>query len=351
MIMKKGRIMMAGFFLITVIASITYFIFFYRITEKQYDKAMTYFVSRSITKDLRGFDEKIITIRDFVHYNVRPVTNYPNRLDTIAIDKLLSGVGFCDQQSRVFMQLAHNVGITSRLLFLKPKSGPSPHSVAEALEPDGRWIIVDVAYNLDLVNAEGKFASQEDIRKDLNIVKNNEKVLLRTPFEKRLEDNTYLSIYGNEPVYIVTKNKTKFDPLRRVPLSWIRPFVSFIQNKYLEQIHSIINDPYEFKILKARGYHLLGYYDRGDSMYAEIIGNSRDLMVKRKAQYYYCVSLKDQKRYKDSYDYITSIIEKDKENPYREYLYGTKANLLKKMGRLNEAKEDLARIQYSLDAM
>ena len=155
--------------LFTLLVALSYYLFFVEITEKRYNKIMCYYITRAIISNAPTFEQKIISIRDFVNENVHSIHGYDNRLDTRAIEKLISGIGWCDQQSRVFMQLVRSVGITSRLLFLRYQSGSSPHSVAEVLDSNGRWVIVDTAYKLDLINKNGDFATQTDIKDDLII--------------------------------------------------------------------------------------------------------------------------------------------------------------------------------------
>ncbi|MBI5144081.1 MAG: transglutaminase domain-containing protein [Candidatus Omnitrophica bacterium] len=311
---------------------------------------MCYYIARKLTDNSNSFNNKVRAIRNFVHENVHPVPGYDNRLDTVAIDKLLSGEGWCDQQSRVFMQLARSVGITSRLLFLRDEDGASPHSVAEALAPDNRWIIVDASYNLDLINSDGNFASQSDIKNNLVLIANNKRVVAQARFSKRWSDEKYLSIYSNTPSYIITKKAVRFDFLRPIPISWIRPIVTILHTRYLETLAFNTKDIYELKMLKARGYHLLGYYKKSGELYKDVIDNSNNLKLAHKAEFYYPASLKDQNKYEEAYRYITDILTKNKASPYIEYLYGLRASILEKMGRSKEAEQDLLKIKHALDS-
>lgn len=311
---------------------------------------MCYFLARQITENTDGFAGKVLAMRDFVHENIHPVTGYDNRLDTVAIDKLMSGIGWCDQQARVFMQLAASLEIHTRLLFLKIKSGPSPHSIAEAMSPDKRWIIVDPYFKLDLFNKRGELASQSDVKEDFNIIKDNKRVKLRAKFEKLWNDDTYLSMYANAPRYITTKKETMIDFLRPVPLSWLRPIVNAIQESYIERNRSRIKDPYEIKMIKAQGYRLLGYYAKSAILYNDIINNAGNPKLKWKARFYRALSLKEEGKYPAAYRYITDIINESGKNSYLEYLYGLRSSVLVKMGRPKDAESDLEKINYSMEA-
>jgi len=330
---------------------LSYYLFFADITEKRYNRIMCYYVARSLTDNNDTFEGRVVAIRDFVHENVLSINGYHNRLDTVAIEKLTSGIGWCDQQSRVFMQLARAKGITTRLLFLLLASGSSPHSVAEALAPDGRWMIVDSAYKLDLLKPNGSFATQADIKEDLSIVADNRRVKLRAQFEKRWADPEYLSVYYNLPRYVILKEGIKFDFLKYIPLPLIKPIVAILNDRYIEKnIIPLAKDTYVADMVKARTEHLLGNYEKSKKAYEMIIENCGNLPLIRKAQYYKALLLKDQKRLEETYTYITSILEEGQDNPYYKYLLGLRARVLQDMGRTEESDRDLLENKYNPEA-
>lgn len=347
--MKKRLSFIAG--IAFVIAAITtiYLIFFFKISEDAYNKIMCYYLARSLTDKITDFNERVVALKNFVHENVHPVAGYENRLDTVAIEKLISGIGWCDQQTRVFMALASNAGITTRLLFLQYKTGGSPHSVSEALSPDGRWVIVDPAYNLDLVNKNGDFATQEDIKNDLTIVSDNIRVASAARFDANWANPDFLSVYGNEPIYIWTKKGRARHIFKHIPLKWLKPFIDFVQNRYIEQLRSQVKDESEFNMLKARAYSLLGDYDKSDILYEDVIRNAKSAKLKYKVQFYRALSLKNRKRYEEACGYITGLLDAGEKNPYTAYLYGLRSSVLERLGRSGDADKDLEKIRYSLD--
>lgn len=309
---------------------------------------MCYYIAHNIIQDSSSFEEKVITLRDFVNENVRPFEGYDVKLDRVEMETLLSGIGWCDQQARVFIMLACRIGISARLLYLMAESGQSPHSIAEALAPDNRWVIVDISYKLDLINKEGKFASQSDIKNDLDIITNNKRVKLRLQYDLGWADSKFLAIYYNTPIYPLTKKGKKIAFLESIPLKWIRPIVNIIQNRYLKQIRYRCSNVYEFKIMKARGYHLLGYYEKSENLYNDIIKNSDISFLIYKAQFYEAILLKEQRKYQEADKYINEIIKKEQGGPYLPYLLGLRARILEKMGKFKEAEEILKQAQYSL---
>ena len=339
---------MAGIFALATLSS--YLLFFHPITESRYNKIMDYYIAANLTRRLATFKEKVAALRNFVHENVHPISGYDNRLDTVGIDKLLSGIGWCDQQSRVFMQLGRAVGITSRLLFLLDNDGNSPHSVVEVLAPDKRWVLVSVLYNIEFINKDGKFATQADIKKHPDIVINNRRIKQRARFNAAWRDPKFLAIYSNTPIYVVEKKGVYLDLLRPILLSWLRPIINILQERYLEGKRDSVKDIYEFKMLKARGYHLLGYYDKSERLYAEIIRRSDDPRLRYKAEFYRALLLKDKGEYYKAYKYVSRLVEIENESLYIDYLYGLRANILNRLGSPRKAELDLLRIKYLLRA-
>ena len=137
------KVIIALFIVVSICFAAT--VFYFSLNEKKYNSIMMTHISSDLTKNTGDFEEKVTILRDFVRKNVHPVTDEYNRLDTVGIEKLSSGIGWCDQASRVFMQLARPRGIKTRLLFLLNEKGSSPHSIAEAWDGK-RWILVDPSY-------------------------------------------------------------------------------------------------------------------------------------------------------------------------------------------------------------
>jgi len=341
-------------FLIALVISAgacAYFVFFYDISEKRYNKVMCYYIAREATEGSSDFYEKITRLRDFVNENVVPFEYYSVRPDTCAIEKLVSGIGWCDHQARIFMQLARGIGISSRLLFLNDSAGSSPHSIAEALAPDKKWVIVDPAFKLDLRNKNDDFATRADIEEDIGIIRDNKRVKLRAKFKEMWGDPEFLSIYRNPPTHVTCKKVTTGDYLKFVPTRLLRPMISVISRRYLDSVKPDIKNPFEFKMVEARTYHLLGYYEESAKLYDDVIRNSGDLSLARKAQYFNAVLLKDRGRYAEARDYITRVLENDGDNPYRnrKFLIGLRAQMFEKTGEPLEAEKDLKSVGHDLE--
>jgi hypothetical protein len=168
-------------------------------------------ISDGIVKGCTAFDEKVLALRRYVHNkmqfpkgrkkpnggSITPWDIYP--LNTI--ERLNSGLGgWCDQQADVFMHLAQKQGIDTKMLFLYVKEGEeSRHTIAIALSPDNRWVIVDLdpSYDLELFNKDGKLASREDVRNDKSILYENLTIKELIAKDSSMWTDEYLSMFYN----------------------------------------------------------------------------------------------------------------------------------------------------------
>lgn len=146
-------------------------------------------------------EEKIVKQKDYDYFMNKI------RYSMNTCDKLDFGYGRCDDLANVFMHLAQKQNITTRMVWLYIKEGAdSSHAIVEALDPEGRWVIIDLdpSYNLELFNKEKKIASRKDIRENRSILQNN-------AMTKKWPDDR-LSMYYNdlaEVKYIIKREGKK----------------------------------------------------------------------------------------------------------------------------------------------
>lgn len=345
--MKKTSTLIIAIALVTLAAAAKSFISHLQISEHRYNKIMCYYIARNCTKDMDTVEKKICALREFVHLNVHPICGYHNRLDTVAIKKLISGIGWCDQQSRVFMQLAKAIGINTRLLFLT-SANSSPHSIAEAQLPNGRWVIVDPLFNLELHNKNGELATRQDIKENPNIITNNDKIKLRKQYDDQWGDPDFIAIYYNPPRIIVDKKAAPIDFLRFVPLAWIRVIDKYIAQRYMAQTKGRFKDELTFKMAMARTLHLIGCYKESKSLYYEIITTTKDSYLRYKAEYYLAMLFKDQNQYDISLSFLSFIIDIHDDNPYEVYSIGLMSRILDEGGQTQAALETRKTLGFDL---
>jgi hypothetical protein len=107
--------------------------------------------------------ERLTTLMEWVHDNVRPQYAAPARLvPDSALGIVRRGHGYCDQSAHVFATLAHFAGYDVHLLFLRAADGASPHAVAE-VRVDDRWVLVDPWLGLLVVDHAGRLAGAAEL--------------------------------------------------------------------------------------------------------------------------------------------------------------------------------------------
>jgi len=328
---------------LTVVA--LYFI----LSEKHYNSILMEYISGRVAGDSPSIEEKVRVLRNFVHENVHPVHGEENRLDTVGIDKLAQGIGWCDQTSRVFMQLAKKRGLTTRLLFLLNKEGASPHSLCEVWTGK-EWILVDPANNLELINQNGKMASMSDIEEDFSIVLENPKVKIFASYNSYWENKEYLSMYYRKPTYIVTKNGTKVRIFDYMP-GFMKDFIiCVVQEIYLLRKKSEFTKYNDFLYFRARNYHLAGRIKEAESLYTKLLEDSKRPSPKDKTRFYLALLLRDQNRTEESIGTLSDLIEGPENSNWVPYAYGLQSQMYKAIGNEVEAARNIDKFGHSADA-
>jgi transglutaminase-like putative cysteine protease len=69
-----------------------------------------------------------------------------------------SGLGYCNEQTRVFIALCEVMGIPGRLCFLSHKNGKCGHATAE-IYLDGKWAFFDITFGVNVELPDGKLGS------------------------------------------------------------------------------------------------------------------------------------------------------------------------------------------------
>lgn len=90
------------------------------------------------------------------HASLRVQATPPNR--GMTEEQLIdSGVGWCNEQARIFIALCEVMEMPARLCFLFHGSKPCGHATAEALI-DGRWVFFDPTFNICIRLPDGRGA-------------------------------------------------------------------------------------------------------------------------------------------------------------------------------------------------
>jgi hypothetical protein len=179
--------------------------------------------SNEAVKGCETFDEKVLALRRYVDSKMKFPKPFINKngqelkpgdiYPLITLERLDSGLGgWCDQQAHVFIRLAQKQGITTRMVYLRARPPmKDEHTIAEALAPDGRWVVVslDSIHGFEPFTKDSRIATREDMANDPAILRDNPRVkefAAKEPTSWGNED--YLSMFTNPPLHIFSDEET-----------------------------------------------------------------------------------------------------------------------------------------------
>ncbi|MDD5438640.1 MAG: transglutaminase domain-containing protein [Candidatus Omnitrophica bacterium] len=331
---------------VLLIAAVVFALF---LNEKSYNGIMMDVIAHRLTAGSPRAEDAVTALREYVHDNVSPVTGELSRSDTVGIEKLTSGVGWCDQKSRVFMSLARPLGITTRLLFLLNEQGRSPHSIAEA-DLGGRWVLVDPSYNLDLVDANGAPATRDDIIRDPAILRDNSMVRTFSLYAPEWGTDEYLSMYTRTPNYVNTRKGSRSVMTSFVPPAIARTIACYAQDIYIPKAKKDYPDLASYRLFTARSYHLSGRMHKAEVIYREVLTRPDMSYVHDRARFFLALLLREEGRYDEAARVLTSLITRPVDRHWVPFARGLRSSLYKKLGEDDKAMADFSLMAEYPDA-
>ena len=161
------------------------------------------------TKGCSTFEQKVKALQTFCQDTIKPKEPpdtgiLPHMVMSIA-DRIDCGVGWCNHACDVFLDLCERLGIRAREVYLlNDEQTSSPHTVAEAFDSDrGVWVVVDCAYDLDLIRRDGSMATVADLRKYPDILLSQEYVQFRKTLYDTIEEwEAWVRIFTNQGMIV-----------------------------------------------------------------------------------------------------------------------------------------------------
>ncbi len=117
-------------------------------------------IANQVTAGAQTPEQKTDSLTQFVFTNMHEPDDAP--IDGSPAEALIRGYAYCDSQSMIFMRLAQQVGLASRMVFLRKPDGESPHTLAEVETKHG-WGLVDVFFGYVAMNADGTMATRQEL--------------------------------------------------------------------------------------------------------------------------------------------------------------------------------------------
>lgn len=322
---------------------------YFLIDEKNYNLILMVYISNNVVKGSEDIEDKIRLLRNFVHDNVLPIPEENADSGTVAFDKLVSGIGWCDQQSRVFMQLAKRQNIRTRLLFLQDENGSSPHSIAEAWDGE-KWDLVDLSFNLELINGKHNMASMDEVEKNLKILTENPKIKTATKFNASWKDKKFLSIYTRTPTYVVEKKGANCKIFNYIPNIVKRLFLDLINEIYLFRNKKDFTDFSKKNYFKARIYYLTGRPIESEKLFLRLLIDDEDRALKDKIRFFYALSLRDSGKYYEALEILTDLIDNRSYKDWLTFSYGLRSQIYRIIGDEEASKKDFDKIKGYINA-
>jgi hypothetical protein len=127
---------------------------------------------------IAGSRPRLQAIADHLHHDphralqwVREHVQHPNFLGKpcppdrgMSEEQLIdAGIGWCNEQSRVFIALCEVMEMPARLVFLFHGNGKTSHTATEVLR-NGKWAMFDVTYGVRVALADKTFAEARELR-------------------------------------------------------------------------------------------------------------------------------------------------------------------------------------------
>jgi len=148
-------------------------------------------LSNAITEGNKSDETKVYALMEFVHDRVKSKEGEDPSKQISDLERIQTGVGWCNHQAKIFMHLAYYQEIKTRLVYLMNDDGTaSPHTIAEWWNGK-EWIIVDPLFMIYGI-------SREDIKKDFKRLKRFELIKDRP--------DEWLRCYINEPQIVFEYN-------------------------------------------------------------------------------------------------------------------------------------------------
>jgi tetratricopeptide (TPR) repeat protein len=249
-----------------------------------YERVMFQLIADRITAGSRSPEEAVARLMAYAHTRVvTPAPTEPAR-DEPPLDILVRGQGWCDQSANVFIHLARTLPLDARLVFLRDRTGHSPHSVAEVYV-DGAWRMADLALGAPIFTEDGALATREELARDPTLVTAHPAVDAMVALASSEPFTGRLALYRQEPSVFNTWRGRRYrwlDRLREPLRGWV---VARLQDAYLARSALRAPAPGTDWLLRGRHYSLLGRKAAAARCYRRAIAQSTDEPSRQAARF------------------------------------------------------------------
>ena len=219
---------------------------------------------------------------DFIYNNLYTIRGEPV-VNSGALNDLLRGIGWCDQQTNAFTILCYYKGIKASLVMLKGDKDISRHTVARVLL-NGKWKIVDPLNGVIFKNSGGLITSFTDIQQGKPGFRSRK----YGDFNSDWFNSSYKSNFMDQFPPVVWSWPGEFKDQKRARIrklidiyyALFGEFYFFLyQDFYLSRVSELSVEKFDLKkpdiktYFKARNYQLCGRFNKAVKVYSKVSEN------------------------------------------------------------------------------
>ena len=212
--------------------------------------------------------------------------------DGTSADHLIRGIGWCDDQVKIYASLLATRNIPVRYAMLLEANGNSPHTIAEVW--DGHhWGAYDVLFGLRFTDAQGRPLTLEDLSSHpalLDAQPAMASLRRQLPAEAQVIHGAYdRALPLAVPPRRSAPGTTRMTVFDRLLLAYARfggpRFVTWYQDQYLGAHSAHVISPAE-RLTLARHWHLAGRAEEARRAYLQCIGDASGPLEASEARFW-----------------------------------------------------------------
>jgi len=262
-------------------------------------------------------------ILDFLYTNVFPLRG-EKIIDATPLNDLVRGIGWCDQVSNSFAQLASFVGIKAGMVMLKGRWPRSSHTVVQCLLGD-RWCILDPQNGVILKDSLGLIAQFADIQQQNQAFSSRKKgdfssEWFRTYYNFLFEKKYPPTIWSSPGAKVAGIRKL----LREMVVLCHRVFGTgyfhLFQDAYLAGVSDLAQERFDLTepdarlYYRGRNYQLCGRFDKAHRAYQRLIRRFPESLYAERALLFGFSTLMKQHRWREAQQGLEEFIRDKKDS-------------------------------------
>ena len=244
-----------------------------------------------------------------------------------SFEYLIEGVGWCDYYAKVFCKLLAAKGVHARYVFLKDRTGTSPHTIAEVYAA-GAWRAVDPFFNFRYVTETGEWLELDHTTPERLV--SFPAVRLLSAINRPIYENIYTIAQKTLPPPMPPQRSDDFvqdqNVFDAVTKAYFRcfglRFAYWYQDRVLERRMAAIRDPLERLWFAARNYHLYRRLAEAEPRYRELLARDPAGRYRDRTTLFLSRLLIGQERFDEGRALLEAFVQVSPELPWAHFELG-----------------------------